>query len=239
MKTLHITAAGPRAIARVSRRLEGLAEQVAYVGGAVVPLLVTDPLILRFRETLDVDLVVQLASRMAYAKLEERLRGLQFTHGTSPGAPICRWRIEGIRVDIMPTDENILGFSNRWYPLALETATPIQFPDGPTVRIISPVAFVATKLEAFRSPSRPYHGDYFASHDLEDLLTVIDGRTELVEDIAVANDEVRSFISAEIKRFMEAPDFRDALPGHVEAGPTNAVRTGMLRERREQMTDFV
>ena len=218
--------------------MKGLAEQVVFLGGAVVPLLVTDPLIIRFRETLDVDLIIELASRMAHAELEEQLRGLHFTHDTSPGAPICRWRIEGIRVDIIPIDESILGFSNRWYPFALDTAKPIQFPDGLTIRVISPVAFIATKLEAFRSPSRQYHDDYFASHDLEDLLTVIDGRTELDKEIAASNTDVRSFIGAGIKHFMEEPDFRDALPGHLEAGPTNAARTSMLLERLEQLSDL-
>lgn len=238
MKMPHINAQGPRAIAQVSQHLKDLADQVVYLGGTVVPLLVTDPVIMRFRETLDVDLIIELASRTAHAELEETLRDLNFTHDTSPGAPICRWRIDGRTVDIMPTDENILGFSNRWYSLALETATPIQFPDGPNVRIISPVAFIATKLEAFRSPSRQYHDDYFASHDLEDLLTVIDGRTQLDEEIAASSAEVRAFIYAGIRHFMEEPDFRDALPGHVEAGPTNAARTAILLDRLERLSDL-
>ncbi|MCH7975100.1 MAG: nucleotidyl transferase AbiEii/AbiGii toxin family protein [Bacteroidetes bacterium] len=238
MKTLHINAPGPQEIAKISQHMKGLAEQVVFLGGAVVPLLVTDPLIMRFRETLDVDLIIKLASRMAHVELEEKLRDLHFTHDTSPGAPICRWRIEGIRVDIMPIDESILGFSNRWYPFAFDTAVPIQFPDGPPIRVISPVAFIATKLEAFRSPSREYHDDYFASHDLEDLLTVIDGRVELNGEIATSSADVRTYLSTGIKRLLEEPDFRDALPGHVETGPTNAARTAMLLEQLEQLANL-
>ena len=218
--------------------MKGLAEQVAYLGGAVVPLLVTDPLIMHFRETLDVDLIIELASRTAHAELEETLRDLHFTHDTSPGAPICRWRIEDIRVDIMPIDESILGFSNRWYPFALETAEPIQIPDGLTVRVISPVAFIATKLEAFRSPSRQNHDDYFASHDLEDLLTVMDGRVELDDEIATSKSEVRTYLSTGFKRLLDEPDFRDALPVHLEQGPINAERTAMLVERLEQLANL-
>lgn len=236
MKTPHINAPGSQAIVQVSNYLKDLAEQVVYLGGAVVPLLVTDPLMMRFRETIDVDLIIELASRMAHADLEEKLRKLHFTHDTSPGAPICRWRIEDIRVDIMPVKESILGFSNRWYPFAFETATSPQFPDGPTVRVISSVAFIATKLEAFRSPSRPYHDDYFASHDLEDLLTVLDGRAELDEEIATSDTEVRSYLSTGFRRLLNEPDFRDALPGHIEAGPTNADRTAMLLNRLEQLS---
>lgn len=39
--------------------------------------------------------------------------------------------------------------------------------------------FCATKLEAFGGRGK---NDYLASHDLEDLITVVDGRPELLED---------------------------------------------------------
>src|ERR1700730_9784238 len=37
----------------------------------------------------------------------------------SEGAPICRWAHDDLRFDVMPTDERILGFSNRWLGHAL------------------------------------------------------------------------------------------------------------------------
>src|SRR4028119_950961 len=40
-------------------------------------------------------------------------QGLQETK--EPGAPLCRWQYEGISIDVMPCDESVLGFSNRWY----------------------------------------------------------------------------------------------------------------------------
>lgn len=75
-----------------------------------------------------------------------------------------------------PAAENVLGFSNRWYDLALRTARIVQLPGGGLpVRLIRPDCFLATKLEAFEDRGA---GDYLGSHDLEDVLSVVDGRSE-------------------------------------------------------------
>lgn len=39
---------------------------------------------------------------------------------------------------------------------------------------------IATKIEAFKGRGR---GDFFASHDLEDLIFVMDGRSTIVEEV--------------------------------------------------------
>ena len=79
----------------------------------------------------------------------------------------------------MPVQPEVLGFSNRWYPYAVETAVPMDLGDGTTVRLVSAVAFVATKLEAFAGRGG---GDFLGSHDLEDVLNIVDGREELAEE---------------------------------------------------------
>jgi hypothetical protein len=72
-----------------------------------------------------VDVIVEVASYSQYAKLSKRLRKLGFSEDSSEGAPICRWASEGMLLDVMPTDEKILGFSNRWYGPALRQAAEI------------------------------------------------------------------------------------------------------------------
>lgn len=52
---------------------------------------------------------------------------------------------------------------------------------------------MATKLEAFGGRGR---GDFLGSHDLEDILTVFDGRAELPGEIAQAPANVRDHIAA-------------------------------------------
>ena len=51
-----------------------------------------------------------------------------------------------LRVDFMPDDPAILGFSNRWYRQALDTAQDFLPSPGRCIRLVTPAYFVATKL---------------------------------------------------------------------------------------------
>ena len=55
----------------------------------------------------------------------------------------------------------MLGFSNRWYPAAIETALTIDLGEY-RVRSATPALFIATKLEAFHGRGG---GDVVASHE--------------------------------------------------------------------------
>jgi hypothetical protein len=54
-------------------------------------------------------------------------------------------------------------------------------------------------------------GDVFASHDLEDIIAVVDGRPEIVSDVATASRGVREYISGEIHALLASQDFIEAL----------------------------
>jgi hypothetical protein len=69
----------------------------------------------------------------AAALLRPMLGDLVFVGGavtsllvTDEGAPLCRWVHTKAILDIMPLDEKILGFSDRWYAAAMESATTHQ-----------------------------------------------------------------------------------------------------------------
>jgi len=101
------------AIGRVANALANLGiDDAVFVGGAVVGLLLTDPAAPPPRATDDVDVVVGEASRAGYHRLEARLRGAGHTQPME--VPICRWHIAGVNVDLMPSNADVLGFSNRW-----------------------------------------------------------------------------------------------------------------------------
>lgn len=74
----------------VAEKLGPLREQVAFLGGATTFLLVTDPAAPVVRGTLDVDVIVEVPSRMDYYQLEESLRTLGFIQSMGPDHPICR-----------------------------------------------------------------------------------------------------------------------------------------------------
>ena len=101
----------------------------------------------------------------------------------------------------------VLGFSNRWYPAAIETAQTYEIA-GLDVRVVTPALFIATKLEAFHGRGG---GDVFASHNLEDIIAVVDGRPEIVDDVAAAPGDVRGYIGREIQVLLESRDFTEAL----------------------------
>jgi len=106
----------------VATRLGALREEVVFVGGMIRSLLLTDPAAAAARSTDDIDVVAAIGSRNEYYELAERIRRLGFREDQREGAPLCRWIVEGLTVDVMPDRESALGFSNRWYPSVLATA---------------------------------------------------------------------------------------------------------------------
>jgi hypothetical protein len=132
----------------------------------------------------------------------------------------------------MPLDDKILGFSNRWYKPAMDTATVHELAARLNVRVVSPVFFLATKLEAFRGRGK---GDHQASHDLEDAVAVVDGRAELFAEIQAGPEDARPYIAAEIKKLLAASAFRDALPGYLLPDSASQARISTVIERLKQI----
>lgn len=196
----------------VAEALGALREQMVFVGGAVAGLLVTDPLADRVRATKDVDAVVQ-SNRAMFHRIEEEVAKRGFQRDMTSDV-ICRWihKESGVLFDLMPVESNVLGFTNRWYPFAVETAVSTDLGNGLRVRLVSAAGFVATKLEAFLDRGK---GDYMTSHDLEDILNVVDGREELAVEIAAAPAELRDAVAKTFAQLMTDPDFENVLPGLI------------------------
>lgn len=212
----------------IAEALGDLREQVVFVGGSTAGLLLTDPLAEGVRPTLDVDAIVQ-ASLIQYYQIEADLEQRGFVRDADSGV-ICRWqhRDSGVVLDLMPTDASVLGFSNNWYGEAIATAQEIALRNGLKIRLVSAPAFVATKLEAFLSRGR---GDFLSSHDLEDVLNVVDGRPELSQELAAASLGLRQAVAAIISGLLVNPDFTNCLPGLV----ADAERAGVVLERLHRM----
>ena len=108
-------------IATIAAGLTTLIDEVTFLGGATIGLYISDPLAPNPRPTDDVDCIIEVVGRVEYWKLEDQVRARGFLNSTTPGDPICRWMFSGVKVDVMPTDKQILGFSNRWYPNVVAT----------------------------------------------------------------------------------------------------------------------
>jgi hypothetical protein len=196
----------------VARRFESVGARFVFTGGTVIALLVDNPALSEIRPTKDVDIIVEIFTYAEFSALEERLRNAGFQHDTSDGAPICRWVVEGCRVDVMPVNSTALGMNSRWFPEALQCSNNLELGQNCRANVVTPALFIATKLEAFKDRGKT---DYYGSHDIEDIVTVVDGRATIVQDISTTLPEVRAFIAASFTKMIQHPDFRDALPGHL------------------------
>jgi predicted nucleotidyltransferase len=157
----------------VARLLRPMLADLVFVGGSTTALLITDTAAAEVRPTYDVDAIAEIISYAEFEAFSQRLQHLGFAVDHSEGAPICRWAHGDFRLDVMPIDEKILGFSNRWYKPAMETAQTVRLANDLPIRVVTAPLFLGTKLEAFKGRGK---NDYFASHDLEDVVAVIDGR---------------------------------------------------------------
>lgn len=201
-----------------------LCEQVVFVGGCATGLLISQPLVADARATEDVDAIVEVASLVGYHALADQLMARGFKQTMADNTPPFRWFWQGMQLDLVPLDERVLGFANRWYRPGFEAAVLATLPTGLVLRHLSAPYFVATKLEAFKDRG---NNDVYLSHDLEDIITVVDGRDELLTELAAAPSEVRHFIAQHFQAILEHTDFSNVLPGIVSQG----TRAGLVLQR--------
>jgi len=216
-----------------AEKLRPLLPEIVFVGGCATGLLITDPGAAPVRRTYDVDVISEIVSYADYAAFSERLRALGFTEDSREDAPLCRWQHGELVLDVMPLDASILGFSNRWYADALRTAVEVELPSGLRLKSITAPYFLGTKIEAFRGRG---HEDYFASHDLEDFITVIDGRPSLLQEVLDSSPELRTFLAEAVRGLLESWRFLDALPGHLSSDAASQARILSLSAKLEALS---
>lgn len=202
--------------------LGDLLPEVVFVGGATVELWITDPGAPPVRPTKDVDVVVEVTSRSAFYDFEARLRVQGFREDQEEGV-ICRWRHNrtDLILDAMPSQAGILGFDNRWQGAGAPHAIERALPSGAVIRALTPPYLLATKLEAFKGRG---NGDFLGSRDFADIIALVDGRQELVDEVIAADDEVRRFIAHEVTLLLAAPRIADGLFGAMRADPASQQR---------------
>jgi len=212
----------------VAEALGELCESLVFVGGCAIGLLVTAQRAQTMRPTNDVDVVTHVVTVSDYYAVEKAIESRGFRHDISPGAPICRWIYNDVLMDLMPSEPGILGFHNRWYPLVVKTASSVELQGGMNIRLINAPLFIASKFEAFHGRG---NNDYLASHDLEDLITVIDGRKELIEEIQLSDSDVRCYLATALKDMLGRHEFVSALPGQLPGDAASQARLPELLRR--------
>jgi hypothetical protein len=223
---------------RIAALLGDLVSELVFVGGTAVALYPLRPGT-SVRPTLDVDCVVD-ADYLEYTELQQRLRKLGLRDPPHEGDPICRLRGGDLVLDVMPVEASVLGFSNRWYKRTIETAQWFELPSGRRVRAAGPAMLAATKLEAFYGRGR---GDFLASHDLEDLLTLLSGDSTLLRAITQPSDLDRdesdavAYLREELDRLMHDQAFDSAIAAHFSGDAAGQFRAQQLRSALRSLTN--
>ncbi len=203
-------------ITAVAVQLQELKDKVVFVGGSTTALLVDDVAAGSARQTEDVDFIVDISVESNYQSFERRMCELGFVNDQSMGAPICRWTMPfmggKLKVDSMPIDEEILGFSNRWYRESMDFAWEKVLNSDLTINVIDPVYFLGTKFEAY---SRRGENNIF-SHDLEDVFFVIEHRSDIDILVYESKAQIKSYLSECFTLLINHPDYENTLPGMLD-----------------------
>jgi hypothetical protein len=124
---------------------------------------------------------------------------LGLSESTDPEAPLSRWVFEDVPVDVMPVRSEELGVQNEWYEEGVENAVWKDI--GPfEIRVFSPPYLLADKINAFRDRGG---GDYYGSPDFEDIVRLVDGGSDLVDQVRDGNEKVCEYIQEWVNQFLE------------------------------------
>jgi hypothetical protein len=210
------------------RKLAPFLDEIVFVGGVTLGLLITDRAAAPIRGTTDVDVIAEIITYADYMEFSERLRHAHFTEDAGEKPLTCRWHHSGLTLDVLALSKEVLGFTNRWYAPALTHASKFTLPNGESIRVITAPFFLGTKMEAFRGRGKM---DFQASHDLEDFVAVIEGRETIVQEIAGSPQDLRDYLADAAKGLLAESRFLDVLPGFV----LDSGRVPLIHERIESI----
>src|SRR3984885_500582 len=220
-----------RLLEEAATKLAPFLREIVFVGGVTLGLHITDKAAAPIRSTDDVDVIAEILTYVDYIAFSERLRKARFTEDTSEEALTCRWFHGKLKLDVLALSKEVLGYTNLWYESALRNAVPFALPSGQAIRIITAPYFLGTKMEAFRGRGQL---DFLASHDLEDFVAVIDGRSTILREIADSPSNVREYLAEAAASLLSESRFLDAVPGFV----LDSGRVPLIIERLHQLTQL-
>lgn len=197
-------------IRKITQALGEINDEVIYVGGAVVSLYVNDPAADDVRPTKDIDLSMSVATLGELENMRQRLTAKGFIQ-TFEDKVICRFRYTDVRVDFMNTKALGWAPANPWFEPGYKLRERMRIGDD-QIQVLSLSYFLATKLAAYESRG---HQDPRTSHDFEDVVYVLDNRTDLVEHLGNLKGDVGHYLIAQFRRMLENGEYREAVSAHL------------------------
>lgn len=177
-----------------------LKDKVVFVGGATLSLY-ADRAAPEVRETKDVDILVEINSRLGFYEIDKKLLGLGFKNDTDSKF-VGRYLLSELILDVMTTDEKVLGFSNKWYIEGFKTSIDYMIDNKHKVKIFTPPYFIASKIEAFKNRGE---NDGRISKDFEDIVFILENRSTIWEEMKVAEPLLKEYLLNEFNDFRNNP----------------------------------
>ena len=197
----------------IAKGLGELKEDVVFLGGMVTFIYADDASLSDIRPTKDVDCIIEVHSKMDYAVLEDKLRKKGFKNDIYSDKPlICRFLYDGVIVDVMPTETDILGFSNKWYKTGFENRILYQLTEEITIYILPVEYYLATKFEALLGRGGK---DLRFSHDFEDIIYIVQNNDNLVKTLQAADKKVKNYLEVEFSKILEDRHHKEAVEANL------------------------
>lgn len=197
------------AVAEVARALQDLKPEMVFVGGAVVSLYTDDPAADEIRPTQDIDMTLNIMSLGHWQKVQQRLGELGFFPDPF-GHAICSYKYLDIPVDIMASEDGPFGPANKWYQVGFENLWKVKVMDQ-EINILPAPCYLATKFEAFNNRGR----DYRTSHDMEDIIYVLDNRLHIVDEIKSCDHRIEAFLKEQFNAIIQEGILDEVLMAHI------------------------
>ena len=218
-------------IRRISFALGEMNERVIFVGGATIGLYINDPAAEDVRATKDVDITVEIASLGELESIREDLVKKGFKQSPKDNV-ICRFRYDNIKVDVMSTKELGWAPANQWFSPGFALRESVQI-DDQMIQLLPLPYFIASKFAAHIERGGK---DPRTSHDFEDIVYVIDNRTDIVDQIDNAPDDVKPYLKEQLKLFLNDNIKMEAILGNL-AYDTREVRYNRIINCIEQIVN--
>jgi len=161
------------------RKLASFLDEIVFVGGGTLGLLITDEAAAPIRGTTDVDVIAEILTYADYIAFSERLRQAHFTEDIGL---TCRWHNGALTLDVLALNKSVLGFTNIWYEPALRHAFTVTLPGGQAIRVITAPFFLRQRWKRFEE------GAEWTSKPamILNFVAVIEGRVSLLQEIAAS-----------------------------------------------------
>jgi hypothetical protein len=138
---------------------------------------------------------------------------------------VCRFVYQGILVDVMSTKEIGWAPANFWFKEGFQHLQAVNLGDDISIQILPLAFFLSSKFDAYHSRGN----DPRTSHDLEDIIFLLDNRINLVSDILESPPNVLAFLRSEFSSLLTR-DMEEAILGHMNPF-TRKDRYSMLIEK--------